>query len=335
MINRKALTSLKLLLWLVAVVFALAAAVLISWSTSAATVTGRTPAASIDLVHGANTGILGPGEQRWFRYVPGQHNSADRLEKSLTLFFTPGNGRQVDQVSLQLFEEGQLSLFYQGDATKMANLGAGQAVARDDNPVTGELFWTGWLFGQQTYYIQLLNNSETVIDYWLFPENIVSLPPADIEPSPETNSVVNSDDAVEGDTPQTAIPLQASQHKGNLNAGQEIWYSFSVADQDSEHFEEAALTMIITPDNGNRIWYTPFEIFTARDVQNWWLSGTDLNNMGAGSVVYRDHEPLTGERIWSGWLIEDDLYYIRVRNGADVPIDYWLFRGDVYNPRLE
>jgi hypothetical protein len=130
--------------------------------------------------------------------------------------------------------------------------------------------------------------------------------------------------------------LEASQNKGGLNPGEEVWYSFTVADLDDEHFEEAALTMVVTPDNGNRIWHTTFDIFTAREVQNWSPGGSSqINNVGAGSVVFRDSNPLTGERFWSGWVIDGDPYYVRMRNGAGVRMDYWLFIGDIYNARLD
>ena len=59
-----------------------------------------------------------------------------------------------------------------------------------------------------------------------------------------------------------------------------------------------------------------------------------ISNVGAGSVVYRDDNHLTGERFWSGWVVDNDLYYVRIRNGSDVFVDYRLFNGDVYGPEL-
>ena len=71
--------------------------------------------------------------------------------------------------------DGQLPFFFL-NTKKMTNFGAGQIVSRDNNPETGELFWTGWLFGDQSYYVQLVNGSETPIDYWLFTDNVISYP---------------------------------------------------------------------------------------------------------------------------------------------------------------
>lgn len=337
MVTRHELISLKGFLLLVAVCFAAAAALLIIFSTTAATVTGRNPAVPIELIQGVNTGVLGPGQQRWFRFVPDAAGQTGPVEQSLTVFFTPGNGYRANQVSFQIFEERELPHFYFGDAGKMANFGAGQVVSRDNNPQTGELFWTGWLFGEQRYYIQLANSTDTPIDYWLVTDNTTALPPNEPE-QPENRPAAPQADAAppDGATPSTAAALQTGQNKGHLLPGAEMWYSFTIADSDNESFEETALTMIVTPDNGNRIWRVHFDVFTNRAVQNWWQGGeAELYNVGAGSVVYRDHDPQTGELFWTGWVVDGERYYVRVRNDADAAVDYWLFTGDVYNPRLE
>ena len=320
--------SLKAFLFLIACIFAVAAVLLIILSASATSGSGETPASAVSLIDGANVGVLGPGEQRWFKFnpAPGQ---ASQVEKFLTLIFTPDDGNRIRQVTLQLFEEAQLPFFYQGDASKMTNFGAGQVVSRDNNPVTGELFWTGWLFGQNSYYIQIVNGSEVAIDYHLFPDNVINF--ALGQPEAPTPAPVFA----EGATLQTALPLKVGVNKGGLDVGQEAWYSFRVTDFDEEYFEEMALTMITTPDDGNRIHHITFDIFTGDQVQHG-ASGdsSQLHNMGAGSVVFRDDNPLTGERFWTGWVVDNDLYYVQIRNGTDVHMDYWLFTGDVYGPEL-
>ena len=125
------------------------------------------------------------------------------------------------------------------------------------------------------------------------------------------------------------------QTQGRLDPGGSIWYSFAVTDADDEYFEEMALTMIATPDDGNRIRNMTFDIYTADSVQRWASGDRDqINNIGAGSIVFRDENPLTGERVWSGWVIDNNLYYIQIRNGNDIQMDYWLFTGDIYNSNL-
>ncbi|MEW5957815.1 MAG: hypothetical protein AB1801_08845, partial [Chloroflexota bacterium] len=319
---------LRAFLWGAAGIFAIAATLLIFLSTSAATVMGQTPFASISLVEGINTGVLGPGEQRWFRFRPDEQGAPVQAEQSLTFIFTPGDGNHIGSVNMQLFEEKQLPLFFL-DSRKMANLGAGQIVARDNNPETGELFWNGWLFGDQSYYVQLANGSQTPVDYWLFTDDVISYPLG------QSVAAAQCKPAQVGAKPQTAVPLQFGQNQGQLNPGEAIWYSFSVTDTDGEFFEPLALTMIVTPDNGNRIRNITFDIYPAGQVQGWTPGNhAPINNIGAGSVVFRDENPLTGERVWSGWVIDSDLYYLQIRNGNDISMDYWLFAGDIYNSNL-
>ena len=336
--DRSSLIHFKGFLVLIAVIFAAAATILIILSTSAATVTGRSPFYSISLVEGANTGILGPDEQRWFRLKPGAQAQSDPVEQALTLIYTPDNGSQREQIAMQIFEEKQLQFFNSVDAGHMVNLGAGQVVSRDDNPETGELFWTGWLPAQASYYIQLINNSDAALDYWLFTDDVYGYPlgaTETIQSDAASAEIAAAPPPAMGSAPQAAITLNSDYGHGNLKTGQEIWYNFSVTDADGEFFEAAALTMVITPNDDNRVWRVSFDVITAGEIQNWLAgSSAQINNVGAGSVVRRDNNPQTGEQFWGGWLIDGEVYYVRIRNGADIPIDYWLFTGDVYNPEL-
>lgn len=336
--DENSLALFKTILLLVACLFAGSATLLIILATSAATVTGSSPFVPISVVDAANTGILGPGEARWYKLSSGGQQVP--YEQSLTFFFTPGNGHHRGRVGLGIYEENQLQFFYPGDASRMANLGAGQSVERDNNPETGELFWTGWLPGQNSYYIQLTNGSDGAIDYWLIPADISGYPLGEEEKPEVIQPVITSHleptpMPASGHNPQAAISLANNHNRGNLNPGDESWYSFTITDADPEHFEEMALTMVTTPDNGQRIWQISFDIFTAGEIQRW-LAGhsSQINNVGAGSVVDRDNNPVTGERVWRGWIIEGEVYYVRIKNSADVPMDYWLFTGDIYNPEL-
>lgn len=331
--------SSKALLGLIAVIFAAAAALLLILSTSAATVTGSTPFLSISLVEGVNTGLLGPGEERWFKLNLNQLASGGSVQQALTLVYTPGNAPQ-NQVTLQLFEEQSLHLFYSGQANQMPNLGAGQVVSRDNNPETGELFWGGWLPSPASFYIQLTNPTADPIDYWLVTGDVYGLA---LDEAADSATATTSPPTVEstptavatGSTPYEALPLNNSQNQGQLRPGQETWYRLTLTDADNKRFEAAALTMVTTPNDHNQIGRVEIDLFTEGEVDNW-LAGYDdeLNNIGAGSLVKRDNNPQTGERFWTGWLIDGELYYVRVHNGADGPIDYWLFTGDIYKPTL-
>jgi hypothetical protein len=56
--------------------------------------------------------------------------------------------------------------------------------------------------------------------------------------------------------------------------------------------------------------------------------------MGQGQWVERDKDPLTGERLWSGNVVDGDTYYVRVFNHSDQVIDYYLITNDVINTEL-
>lgn len=480
------LTPLKGFLALLALTFAAAAFALVSIFASAEDGANIDPGSAMWLDQDVNEGHLEPGEQHWYKFVPDAEGRNIRIQKSLTMVFTPDNGHVIRYVTMKLFQPDQLPYFYYGDTSKMANFGAGQVVSRDNNPETGEYFWTGWVFGPETYYVQIANDSDFAIDYRLFNADVNNYmlgrpepeAPAEAAPPPaigadpgnpatlktgltkgtlEPNSTywysfqfdnftteeslkeldftlfftpddgnrrhhvnfelfpasefeiwrrgdtaeltnfgagmitsrgndykvgarswrgtVNYGDTylmaikngtdveidywlydqdiynpqlgpkpapppapvfAQGAAPQTALPLKLGRNKGGLEPGQEAWYSFRITDFDNEAFEEMALTMITTPDDGNRIRQMTFDVFTADGVRLWSPGdNSQIHNIGAGSVVYRDNHPLTGERFWQGWVVDNDLYYVQIRNGTDVHMDYWLFTGDVYRPPLD
>ncbi|MCL4295275.1 MAG: hypothetical protein KJ077_06090 [Anaerolineae bacterium] len=326
--------SLKVFLWLIGAVFAIAAVVLIISATSAATATGSAPALAVTLVNGPNTGVLAAGEQRWFRLTPPNPQQAATLEQSLTLIFTPDDGQRVRRVAVQLFDESQVSLFYFGDSSHMANLGAGQVVSRDNNPLTGELLWTGWLSGQSRYYIQLINGSDSTIDYWLFTDNVVSYPlgPPAVTPQTAIPAIPEI-----GADPGRPLPLSSPVTHSSLKPGGIHWYSFSHNDlANPNQFQNLDFTLFFTPADGNHQQQVNFKLFPPGAVNTWQRGeGDQLINFGAGMLVSRDGNNLTGERLWSGTVIRGETYLLAVENGTDIPVDYWLFEADVAQPQLD
>jgi hypothetical protein len=328
------LLSFKYLLLLIALVFALSAVLLVYLSSSAATATGSTPDFAISMSPGENTGILGPSEQRWFVVTPNQNG--DRFQElCLSMFFAAREGSPQSNVNFQLYSAAEISSWQQGHKSAPVNFGAGMSVSRDANPETGERIWRGSVLRDGVYYLAVENASNTSVDYWLYDDEVsapeMAQPAAAVE-SAAAPPVAPVDGL--GQSPFDALPLPSDRQRGHLLPGEEMWLSFAV-DNTPAQFEETALTLIITPDNGQRVWDVGFEIFTAAAVQNWAAgNSSSLNNIGAGSVTQRDSNPLTGERFWSGWVVNNDLYYVRIANGSGEPIDYWLFHGDVYQPVL-
>ena len=333
--NRESLTGLKYFLVLAALIFGIAAAFLVSMYSSAATATGSSPDLAISLTSGVSTGILGPGQRRWFRVTPDQYREQYQ-NMHLSMFFTTNDDSPRHPVNFELYTGNDVMEWQQGNKSDLSNFGAGMPVSRDGDLRVGERIWQGTVLRDETYYLAVDNNSDARIDYWLVDNDTVV---AEIETQSETDSaVVNNPQKalpIQGSAPHAAIPLVEYRNTGNLLPGQEMWYSLSVDNNRQEQYEPVALTLIFTPDDGSRIQYVTMDVFTPDAVVAWSPEGNlAMNNIGAGSIVYRDNNPQTGERFWNGWVINNDLYYVRVKNNADQPIDYWLFNGDVYSPEL-
>ena len=330
--------QLWLFLVLIAVGYAGAMTILVIFRSEAAPSTGRVPSLAISLVSEVNTGILGPYEQRWFKLTPNGVTANGQTQQALTMFFTLNEGTKQRQVSLQLFDESQLPYYYDGLSDQMINFGAGQPVSRDNNPASGELIWTGWLLSGQDYYVQLRNDNSIPLDYWLLTDDVMAYSLDQLETTEQVaiiEPLASGATPNNGTTPYTAVPLEGERHTGHLNPGRERWYSFSRSEQDDLYFEETAFTMFATPNTAQQIERMTFEIFTADEVRRGSQQGNSvMNNVGGGSLVHRDNDPLTGERFWTGWVVDGDLYYLRVQNHTVEGLDYWLFTGDIYNPIL-
>jgi len=330
----------KLVLLLIAIGFALAATMLVFMVSAAATAIGTSPEFAISIAAGKSAGILGPGEQRWFRVSPDK--AADHMQAmSFSMFFTTADGLPRSDVNFELYTAPEISSWWQKGQAKPINFGAGMPV---DAPGVGKRIWRGTVLRDGNYYLALENNSNTKIEYWLYnadmaaPEANVSAPaaavslPAPVTPTPAPAPQPAAFVVGQGQSPQSAMPVANRRQTGQLAPGQEVWYSFAV-DNTPQQFEETALTFIFTPADaaGN----VNMDIFTAEAVRTWSPENrAALKNVGAGSLVSRDNNPQTGERFWNGWVVNNELYYVRLTNSSNAPVDYWLFPGDVYQPQL-
>jgi hypothetical protein len=159
----------------------------------------------------------------------------------------------------------------------------------------------------------------------------------------------------DGDDPPPAEPIQPEtsyqpvniypnnpleMDVNNVNSGRlapygEHWYAFVRDDLDEDLFEDMAMTMFFTPRTGftsNRI---NFEIIPAGQYHIWERGDADyMENLGAGMWTSRDEDPDTGERLWSGSLVDGDRYLVKVKNGTADVVDYYLYPGDIENAEL-
>jgi hypothetical protein len=135
--------------------------------------------------------------------------------------------------------------------------------------------------------------------------------------------------------PAASLALRDGANVGRLAPGGEHWYSFIHDDYDSDWYDYMALTLFSTPTDGNNSHDINFQVFTG-DQLHIWQRGTpqDMRVMGDGQWVSRDRDPVTGERVWAGKVVEGDLYYVRVFNHTDHVIDYYLITQDILNTEL-
>ena len=165
------------------------------------------------------------------------------------------------------------------------------------------------------------NGTNHEIDYWCFPQQMDNA-----ELGERSVPVIPNFDP--GEAPSNPLPLELN-NEAQVVTDQQLWYSFIVSDPgDGESLEHITINMSFTPNNGaqgyNDAYRVNFDIYNAADVTYW--SQTDFDNIlsqsfGSGSAVVRDNNPDTGEMTWDGWVIDGNLYYVQVRNGARYPID--------------
>ena len=335
----------KLILFLLASIFATAAGLLLILSTNAATPEGASPSSAVELAEGVNKGQLGPGEQQWFKFQPDPAGRPIDIERAFTLIITPNNDYAIKFIGFNIFEESQTNFFFEGDISKMANFGAGNLVSRDGNPETGEYIWNGWAFGAKIYYIQVYNESDFPIDYWLFNDDIRSY---DLGDSAEfatlaaapVSAAAPAAEPVEPDlvglAPDKPEPLASGLTRGKLAPNSVHWYSFKHTDPTGkERYKELDFTMFSTPDNGDRRYHINFELYPMRNLEQWQRGELDkFVNFGAGMLTSLDGDDNTIEHYWHGFVPMGETFLLAVENGSDAEIDYWLYDDEVYFPEL-
>jgi len=114
------------------------------------------------------------------------------------------------------------------------------------------------------------------------------------------------------------------------------WYDLQLNDpKDEEWIENLALTMFTTPSNGFIDSRVNFEIIPGNQAHIW-QRGTpnDMEHFGLGMWLSRDEDDNTGERLWSGSVVDGNHYLVKVKNASPVEVDYYLFAGDIENAEL-
>ena len=280
---------------------------------------GHTPFTAMPLDRGAQWSRLGPRQADWYKLGPGEAAGASQRQTELTLIFTPDDGTRAGQVHLLVFPSDQLERWYWGNLSLLEGVGSASAVSRDGNPVTGELVWSGQTRDDTAYTVYVLNGSDVRIRYRILRGNVVDTSVGESRPVVEVPA---------GMYPYYPQGLSPGSQQGQLPAGREMWYALTYQDDDGDAYEARTISLVFTPEYSQGSQPVRFEIFPARQLQAWQRGDSyQSGQVGASHLTSRDGDSLTGERVWSGWLLDGETYLIRLRNDADVGIDYWLFTG--------
>jgi len=243
---------------------------------------------------------------------------------------TPDDGNRIHNITFDVFAGDDVKYWSPGVNADMHNIGAGSIVYRDNNDVTGERFWKGWVNDGDAYYVQIRNGADVAIDYHMFTGDVYG-PELGEKPQP-----VAQQPADPGTAPYAPVPFELGENKSQLQPGEERWLTFSRSDGAPGTMIDTAFTMIFTPDDGNRIRDVNFELFEGNQIINWAPDNRfNITGFGRGSYVTRDGQESTGELLWKGTVYSGNLYYIRVSNESDVVIDFSLYPQDVINAGLQ
>ena len=139
--------------------------------------------------------------------------------------------------------------------------------------------------------------------------------------------------AESGHSASAATLLDEGENSGVLASGETRWYKYVQAGDDGVYRRQMDLTLVFTPDDRHRVDVINFQVFPSDQITPWyWEEAGLIRGMGAGSIVSRDGNPITGEMLWSGQVADGETYYVYLRNDAEVTIDYWLYTADVIRP---
>jgi hypothetical protein len=283
-----------------------------------------TPQEATLLVAEGVAGRLAPGAAAWHEYRPG--GMATGRTDAVTLFFAPAIelGARVSGVNFGIFSSGQV--MSGGDVTTMSPIGAGSYVSRDGDPNTAERLWQGRLPGADPYYVRVYNDTDIEIGYWLYPDDVDRI----VSPPAEPGEAEAAAGAPVDDAPRYLPWPEPAM--GHLEPEEVAWYRWVLAGDVSQR-QASDFTLFFTPADTLFADRVACEVMT---VGQWEarISGQSAANVGAGRIVSRDGDPLTGERLWHGHLVTGEVYMVRIANGSDAPIDYWLFPGDIIHPQF-
>jgi hypothetical protein len=220
-----------------------------------------------------------------------------------------------------MFTADQYHIWERGTPNDMAHFGVGSWVSRDGAYETGERLWHGTVVDGDKYYIKLTNNSDEWIDYHLLIGDIIN-----IEMGPKTQSQkVQQGDIIPGKDIGTPLTISAGHTRRQLEAGEDIWYSFEsrLSDPDKVEFHSYEIQLEHTPGAGHIANHVNVEIYPYQEQHIWQRGDTDdIVPLGVGMNLRYNKTTDTNTWVWDGHLVSNTTYFIRVRNDSPQDIDF-------------
>ena len=269
-----------------------------------------------------HTGLLAAGEEAWFSINVNELEGEDQLPLNLTVYTYPGDGNALNQMNMELFNSTFVDYWSVNDleSDEAMYFGRGFPMEHETgNPFLGSLGWTGDVINNEAFFVCLRNDNEFPVSYWFYTGEVLEAELGEPEIAEPVEATLGTD-------PNFPLPLHNSANMGTLEPEAERWYALHKSDLDDDLFERMDLTLYFTPNDGNNIHQVDFDIYEASQCDIWARGdGGDMRIMGAGAITEPGDNYLVGRLAWSGYLVDNDLYIIRVRNNSPGPIDYWFF----------
>lgn len=128
-----------------------------------------------------------------------------------------------------------------------------------------------------------------------------------------------------GGSPYVAELLVSGLNTGNLNPGQEYWYAYSSLDLGDPAYNSIVLSLNFEAEGRAIAGRVNFQVFNFGQVDAWLKDNSGpIENLGLGTPASADFDVITGERLWSGPVAPDEVYYVRIFNLSPSPVRFRL-----------
>jgi hypothetical protein len=128
-----------------------------------------------------------------------------------------------------------------------------------------------------------------------------------------------------GNSPYAAQLLISGLNTGSLAPKEEFWYAYSRGDLSLPDAGSIILDLNFKPGGQRTAKQVTFQVFTFDQVIAHLESASQASpNAGEGVLAAADYDNVSSERLWSGPLTANELYYVKLVNNSDLTVDYRL-----------